>query len=74
MAWDVEVSDEFKQWYERLNLVEQESIAVGVMLLEAYGPALGRPPGRYASWRRVPKHEGIAHPARGPAISHTVRV
>lgn len=43
MAWDVEVSDEFKQWYERLNLVEQESIAVGVMLLEAYGPALGRP-------------------------------
>lgn len=43
MAWEVEVSDEFKSWYESLSEDEQESIIISVTLLERHGPALGRP-------------------------------
>jgi hypothetical protein len=43
MAWEVEVSDEFKGWYEALSRDEQKSVALGVKLLEDFGPSLGRP-------------------------------
>lgn len=43
MAWEVEVSDEFKAWYESLLEPEQNSIIVSVTLIEEHGPALGRP-------------------------------
>jgi len=43
MAWEVEVRDEFKDWYEGLTVKEQISIVPGVMLLQKFGPALGRP-------------------------------
>jgi hypothetical protein len=43
MAWEVEASDEFKDWYESLDEAERASVAENVDLLEEYGPALGRP-------------------------------
>ena len=43
MAWEIEVSDEFKDWYEVLNEHEWESVNSAVSKLEHYGPALGRP-------------------------------
>lgn len=43
MWWDVEVSDEFKEWYEALCETEQDSIIAVVTLLEEQGPSLGRP-------------------------------
>jgi hypothetical protein len=43
MAWDVEASDEFKEWYESLDEAERASVAENVDMLEEYGPALGRP-------------------------------
>jgi hypothetical protein len=43
MAWDVEVSDDFRSWYERLTEDEQESVGASVDLLEQAGPMLGRP-------------------------------
>jgi len=43
MAWEIEVSDEFRRWYERLTDDEQDSITFGAELLAAKGPALGRP-------------------------------
>jgi len=43
MTWEVEVSDEFKLWYEELRSVEQQSIALSVHLLQDFGPSLGRP-------------------------------
>jgi len=43
MAWEVEVSDEFKYWYEALLEDEQDSIIASVRLLRDFGPALGRP-------------------------------
>jgi hypothetical protein len=43
MAWEVEVSDEFIQWYDSLDEQEGVSVDASVDMLEEYGPALGRP-------------------------------
>lgn len=43
MAWDVEYTDEFAEWWESLSSEEQESVAVSVRLLEEKGPSLGFP-------------------------------
>lgn len=43
MAWEVEVSDEFREWYEALYEDEQESVTYSVNLLRHGGPTLSRP-------------------------------
>lgn len=43
MTWEVEVSDEFRDWYEALDAEEQDSVTYSVDLLHFSGPDLGRP-------------------------------
>jgi len=43
MVWEVEVSDEFREWYEALQEDEQESVIFSVDVLRHGGPSLGRP-------------------------------
>jgi hypothetical protein len=43
MAWEIEVSDEFKEWYESLTDPEALNVHNSVEALAAVGPALGRP-------------------------------
>ena len=43
MPYEVEVSDEFRDWYEPLSEAEQNSIERVVLMLEDAGPALGFP-------------------------------
>lgn len=43
MAWDVEYSNEFEQWWNSLDSAEQDSIALSVEALVDEGPNLGRP-------------------------------
>ena len=43
MAWDVEYTDEFGQWWAELSQDEHESVAASVRLLEERGPTLGFP-------------------------------
>ena len=43
MAWYVEVSDEFAEWYGALKENESESVDTAVDMLVEYGPRLGRP-------------------------------
>jgi len=43
VEWEVEVSDEFAEWYGDLRKDEQLSVASGVGLLERSGARLGRP-------------------------------
>ncbi len=43
MAWDVEYTDEFENWWESLTEAEQESVAATVGLLEIEGPHLPFP-------------------------------
>ena len=43
MAWEIEVTDEFKAWFGDLDLEEQEDVAIAVELVGREGPTLGRP-------------------------------
>ena len=43
MAWNVEYSAEFEQWWDSLSAGEQDSLALSVAALIDEGPNLGRP-------------------------------
>lgn len=43
LPYEVNVTDEFRQWWDGLDVTQQEDIATRVELLERYGPTLGRP-------------------------------
>ncbi len=43
MAWEVEFTDEFGDWWDALSADEQESVNFGVRLLQERGPHLKRP-------------------------------
>lgn len=43
MAWEIEASDEFADWYRDLDYDEALSVNFSVGILEEAGPALGRP-------------------------------
>ena len=43
MAWRIEGTDEFQEWFAGLNSAERISVAAKIELLEAKGPSLGRP-------------------------------
>jgi hypothetical protein len=43
MAWEVEYTDQFGEWWDDLTEGQQESITAAVKVLERRGPALGRP-------------------------------
>jgi hypothetical protein len=45
MAWDIEYTDEFGEWWETLSAGEQEDVDASVRLLEEHGPHLGYPHG-----------------------------
>jgi hypothetical protein len=40
MAWEVEVSDEFAEWWDALDAAEQKSVDFTVTLLSEAGPTL----------------------------------
>ena len=44
MAYEVEVTDEWLEWFEALTAEEQEEIAATIGLLEDRGPHLPFPP------------------------------
>lgn len=43
MAWDVEYTDEFGQWWDSLDGGAQERLRASVLLLQQFGPSLPRP-------------------------------
>lgn len=43
MAWDVEFTHDFGEWWDGLNEAEQESIGTVIKLLEVKGPTLPFP-------------------------------
>ncbi len=42
-VWEVEYTDTFGSWWEKLTEDEQDRVTSAVELLEQSGPALGRP-------------------------------
>jgi hypothetical protein len=53
-VWDVVYTDQFGDWFETLQEDQQDAVIARVDLLEAEGPALGRP--------TVDTIEGSRHP------------
>lgn len=43
VAWEVEFTDEFHQWWNSLKETEQDDVALSVRHLIEFGPALGFP-------------------------------
>jgi hypothetical protein len=43
MKWEIEFTDQFGEWWDSLELSEQGAVDLAVEVLEARGPALGRP-------------------------------
>ena len=43
MPWEIEYTDEFDEWFDRLGEEAQEDVALAVEKLEERGPALPRP-------------------------------
>jgi len=41
MAWEIEFTDEFRDWWNTLTEKEQGAIDASVKLLEEFGPGLG---------------------------------
>ena len=42
-VWEVVYTDEFGEWFRRLQEEQQDAVIARVELLEAEGPSLGRP-------------------------------
>lgn len=65
MAWEVEFTDEFGEWWRGLTASEQESVNAKILVLQSRGPSLGRPhadsiqSSRHASMKELRiQHEG----------------
>jgi len=65
VAWEVEFSAEFGEWWDSLNAAEQQSVDFSVSLLQAAGPMLRMPhssgieSSRHAHMRELRvQHEG----------------
>jgi len=43
MAWEVEYTDQFGEWWDNLAEEEQEAVTAAVNVLQRGGPNLGRP-------------------------------
>ena len=43
MAWEVEFTDEFEEWWNSLSAKQQDDVALSVQHLIGFGPALGYP-------------------------------
>ena len=43
MAWDVEITDQFKKWWDTLTEGQQDAVTIKVELLVDFGPTLGDP-------------------------------
>jgi hypothetical protein len=68
VTWDVEVSDEFAEWYGSLDGDEGESVDTAVDMLVEYGPRLGRPYADTLKGSRYPNMKELRVQHRGRPI------
>ena len=66
VAWQIEGTDEFQEWFSGLTIAERESVAHAVGVLEQLGPGLGRPEADTVKGSRYPnmKELRIQHAGR----------
>ncbi len=74
MAWDIEFTDEFGEWFRNLDDAEKVSVTASVDLLEELGPALGRPHVDTLKGLPVPNMKELRVQQAGKPYRHPVRV
>ncbi|MGH7179602.1 MAG: type II toxin-antitoxin system RelE/ParE family toxin [Tepidisphaeraceae bacterium] len=55
-AWNVEITDEYHQWFQTLANDQQDAVRSDIALLEKMGPSLGRP---YVDSLKGSKHSNM---------------
>lgn len=43
MGWNIEGTDQFKEWFLALTDAEDQAVSAAIDILERFGPGLGRP-------------------------------
>ncbi len=68
MAWEIEGTSEFEEWYAILDAAEQEAINASIDLLIESGPALGRPHADTVKQSAYPNMKELRTQAKGGPI------
>jgi hypothetical protein len=55
-AWNIEITEEYFTWFQRLDERQQDAVRVHIEVLERMGPHLGRP---YVDSIKGPKHSNM---------------
>jgi hypothetical protein len=55
-AWNIEITEEYFTWFQRLDERQQDAVRVDIEVLERMGPHLGRP---YVDSSKGPKHSNM---------------
>jgi hypothetical protein len=66
--WNVEVTDEFEQWWTTLSVKQQEALAQSIGLLEINGPQLGRPHADTVTGSRYPNMKELRTQCEGKPL------
>jgi hypothetical protein len=73
--WEVEVTDDWREWFFSLDEGAQDAIAGSVGLLQTVGPSLGRP---HADTAKGSRHANLkelrAHAAQGRTLPNLFRL
>lgn len=56
MTWKVEATDDFDEWFQSLNGIQQEDVSASIEQLEEQGPQLSRP---YADTLEGSRHSNM---------------
>src|SRR5580658_7468206 len=68
MAWEVEGTREFEEWYASLEADDQDAINESIELLEEVGPALGRPHADTVRQAQFPKMKELRTQSKGDPL------
>ena len=74
MAWEVEYTAEFEEWWNGLHEAEQEEINAKVILLEERGPVLPRPHSDVITTSRHPNMKELRGTVYKGRRKHHLRV
>jgi hypothetical protein len=66
--WEVEYSDEFKEWWDTLTDDQQEDLVASVELLRNLGPALPRPHADVVKGSRYPNMKELRTQSQGKPL------
>lgn len=66
--WDVEYTDEFKEWWDTLTDDQQEDLVASVELLRNLGPALPRPHADVVKGSKYPNMKELRTQSQGKPL------